>query len=161
MPLPQILQPRDPPVPTPAQGGRSGVAKIEAPDDKAPPGVTAIMERIEAFTKFVLNDLDRRLRVRDNSHLLFQVDTANTNAEGERIAVRSKFGGIPGSSLRVIGVGGAGATLQININGEGWIPVVAGADFPNETINEVSVRATTPGAGLALIRVGCRIDPPI
>lgn len=161
------------PIPTPAYGGRSGVARIETPEDKAPEpfrftldevGRALIgLQRVEPLIREVLLDPKNRFRVRENSHQLLQIDTnaaPASNNQGLKLDVRTLFGGIPGSSLRVIGVGGAGTTMQININGEGWMPVAAGTDFPNETINELEIRVTTAGAGIALVRIGCRIDPP-
>lgn len=161
------------PIPSPASGGRSGVAKIETPEDKAPEpfrftldevGKALLgLQRVEPMIRELLADPKNRFRVRENSHQLLRLDTNTapvTDNQGVKLDVRTLFGGIPGSSLRVIGVGGAGSTMEININGEGWMPVVAGTDFPNETINELQIRVTTPGAGIALVRLGCRIDPP-
>jgi hypothetical protein len=162
------------PVPTPANGGRSGVAKIETPGDPAPePRIWSLddvgkalfgLQRVEPLIRELLLDPKNRFQVRENSHQLLRLDTDTgapaTNVQGMKIDVRTLFGGVPGSSLRVIGVGGATTTLEININGEGWMPVAAGTSFTQETLNELLIRVGTPGAGIALIRLGARIDPP-
>ncbi len=149
---------------------RSGVTHPEAyeapPEPKPDPfgQLEAVLEdvaRVRPLLERLLQDSRSRSRVRNNSHQLLPIDTAATmpasRDQGVPFDVVTIFGA-PASKLEVLSVGGAGTTMQLNVNGEGWFP--AAANMPpltDETIFTLAVRVTTPNVGTALIRLGAYI----
>lgn len=149
---------------------RSGVAQIHTFEDEAgrPPTLAeaiqefrdaredmARMQRIVPIVEKALRDLSAGMQRRANSHHVLRLDTNSaplTDDQGRKIDVPTVFGGEPGLSLRVVGVGGG--NLEININGQGWLPVSAGDLYENETILTLAVRVTSGGAGTAILRLG-------
>lgn len=156
------------PLPTPSMGGRSGVTKIETPEDTSPEPMKwtldevgkalLSLQRVEPLLRELLLDAKNRGQIRENSHYVFRLDTNSapaTNGEGHKLDVSTIFGGTPAHSLSVNANGGG--NLQVNINNTGWLNVGTGDYFDNETILTLSVRVTTGAAGTAILRLGARI----
>lgn len=155
---------------------RSGVAQIETMEESrddlvsVPDAIKQMRQALNGMTED-LSKLARieplfeqlmlraaAMRVRANSHRIFEFNTnaaPTTNDQGQKLDVRTIFGGEPGMTVSILSVGGG--NLEVNINGEGWQSVLKGDFFDNETITEISVRVTTGAAGTARIRLGAYV----
>lgn len=87
---------------------------------------------------------------RENAHYVHRHNTAVTTES--RIQVASNLGGIPARSLSIEDSGGQ--SLQVNINGEGWLDVLQGDLFQDETIILCDVRVLVAATGTAVLRFG-------
>lgn len=146
-----------PKVPPASEGGRSGVAKSETRTDHFEGRVSAL-ERVIPEMEQVLRKLGGQQVVRENRGMPLVLNTNAaplTNAEGQGFDCTSLFGG-PGNSLAVFGVGGG--TLEVNINGLGWFPVVRGDAWRDLWITSVRVRVTTGAAGTARLWLGAYVE---
>lgn len=150
------------PIPAPSDGGRSGVATSETfeestLDRRASALAEGIVERVlgQMAAKY-LDAITTRL-VKDDAGQLLRVDTATgspaLNAEGVLFDMRTVFGGVPASHVKPISVGAA--TMEMNINGLGWMPCTATplAEFKDVLVWSLRIRVTVAGTAQALIWV--------
>lgn len=95
-------------------------------------------------------DLNRNKLVREDSHRLITQDTNSANEF--RYDCFTLLGGVPANSLSFPSVGGG--SLQVSINGEGYVPVTISTVFQNENISYFWAKTTSQAAGTATMRIG-------
>lgn len=120
------------------------------PVEKAIAGLQGAMERLEAASRSeraAVATLVRDGVMRANVSYVHEYDT--DSGESDPVDLVRELS-VPASGLRVWSVGAG--TLQISINGGKWLPVVVGDEFQADTIRQVRLRCTTPGAGRAVVR---------
>lgn len=120
------------------------------------------LSEIVPLMQQLLLGMNRGALVRENAASIVSrsTDTGSDllQAEGARFDMPTIFGGCPANSVRVVAVGGG--SLQVNINGQGWLPVAAGDVYRDEVIWSLRVRVTTAAAGTAILRFGAYSGDP-